>query len=263
MTLIKTNKLKIMNITTKKEEEILTYFEKLFNIKIRKKELYFEALTHSSFLNENRRWLFSHNERLEFLGDAVLQLCVSDFIFFKFPDYVEGVLTPLRSNLVNSLMLSKIAVSMGLEKYLFISKGERMSVDQFLNQLKETGFDETKIKCYVLADAVEALFGAVYLDQGFVVTKNAILEIIKPFVEEVIKKTNQKDWKSLLQEKMQELYKKAPTYKVIKSEGPAHNVFYTVAVLINNLEIGIGEGWSKKDAEEKAAENALTEARWK
>jgi len=139
-------------------------------------------------------------------------------------------------------MLSKIAISMSLEKYLFISKGERMSVDQFLNQLKDNGFDESKLKCYVLADAVEAIFGAIYLDQGFTVTKNVILDIVKNFVHEVASKTHQKDWKSLLQEKMQELYKKAPTYKVLKSEGPAHQVFYTVGVSINNLEMGIGEG---------------------
>ena len=138
-----------------------------------------------------------------------------------------------------------------------------MSVEQFLSQLKESGVDETKLKCYVLADAVEALFGAIYLDQGFTVTKNVILEIIKPFVEEVASKTHQKDWKSLLQEKMQEIYKKAPSYKVIKSEGPAHNVFYTVSVCINEKEIGIGEGWSKKDAEEKSAENALRDEKWK
>lgn len=138
-----------------------------------------------------------------------------------------------------------------------------MSVDQFLNQLKDNGFDESKLKCYVLADAVEAIFGAIYLDQGFTVTKNVILDIVKNFVHEVASKTHQKDWKSLLQEKMQELYKKAPTYKVLKSEGPAHQVFYTVGVSINNLEMGIGEGWSKKDAEEKAAENALSKELWK
>ncbi len=138
-----------------------------------------------------------------------------------------------------------------------------MSVDQFLNQLKEKGFDESKLKCYVLADAVEAIFGAIYLDQGFTVTKNVILDIVKNFVPEVASKTHQKDWKSLLQEKMQEIYKKAPSYKVLKSEGPAHQVFYTVGVYMNNLELGSGEGWSKKDAEEKAAENALSQEKWK
>jgi ribonuclease III len=154
-------------------------------------------------------------------------------------------------------MLSKIALSLNLDKHLFISKGERMSVDQFLLQLSDKTIDESKLKCYVLADAVESLFGAIYLDQGFIVAKNVIADLLKTFVKDVIVKSNQKDHKSLLQEKMQELYKKAPNYKVIKSTGPAHQVFYTVMTSINGLELGTGEGWSKKDAEEKAAENAL------
>jgi ribonuclease-3 len=169
-------------------------------------------------------------------------LSSSDLIFSKYPDLPEGVLTPLRANLVNSLMLSKIALSLSLDKYIFISKGERMSVEQFLTQLKTKTIDESKVKCYVLADAVEALFGAIYLDQGFQVTKNAITDILKNFIDEVAEKSNQKDHKSLLQEKMQELYKKAPSYKVIKSVGPAHQVFYTVSVTIHDKELGIGEG---------------------
>jgi len=171
-----------------------------------------------------------------------LQLSSSDFIYFKYPNFPEGVLTPLRANLVNSLMLSKIALSLSLDKYLFISKGERMSVEQFLSQLNEKTIDESKLKCYVLADAVEALFGAIYLDQGFLVAKNVIIDILKDFIQEVLEKSNQKDHKSLLQERMQEIYKKAPNYKVIKSEGPAHQVFYTVSVSINEKEIGTGEG---------------------
>jgi len=246
-----------------RKDEALQYFENRFKIKIRKKEYFFEALTHSSFLNENKKWPYKHNERLEFLGDAVLQLSSSDFIFSKYPDLPEGILTPLRANLVNSLMLSKIALTLSLDKYIFISKGERMSVEQFLAQLNEKTVDESKVKCYVLADAVEALFGAIYLDQGFQVSKNVINDILKDFINEVAEKSNQKDHKSLLQERMQELYKKAPNYKVIKSTGPAHQVFYTVSVSIHNQEIGVGEGWSKKDAEEKAAANALQEEKWK
>lgn len=246
-----------------RKEDAIKYFEEKFKIKIRKKEYFFEALTHSSFLNENKKWPFKHNERLEFLGDAVLQLSSSDYIYFEYPDFAEGVLTPLRANLVNSLMLSKIALSFSLDKYLFISKGEKMSVEQFLAQLNDKTLDESKLKCYVLADAVEALFGAIYLDQGFQVAKNVIIDVLKDFVSEVLEKNNQKDHKSLLQERMQEIYKKAPSYKVIKSSGPAHQVFYTVSVSINEKEIGVGEGWSKKDAEEKAAENALKEEKWK
>jgi ribonuclease-3 len=171
-----------------------------------------------------------------------LQLSSSDFIYSEYPNFAEGVLTPLRANLVNSLMLSKIALSLSLNKYLFISKGEKMSVEQFLSQLNDKTIDESKLKCYVLADAVEALFGAIYLDQGFLVARNVIIDILKSFVGDVIEKNNQKDHKSLLQEKMQEIYKKAPTYKVIKSAGPAHQVFYTVSVSINNLVLGTGEG---------------------
>ncbi len=245
-----------------RKESAIKYFEEKFKIKIRKKEYFFEALTHSSFLNENKKWPYNHNERLEFLGDAVLQLSSSDFIYTEYPDFSEGVLTPLRANLVNSLMLSKIALAFSLDKYIFISKGEKMSVDQFLSQLNEVT-DESKLKCYVLADAVEALFGAIYLDQGFKVAKNVIVGVLKDFIKDVIEKSTQKDHKSLLQETMQQLYKKAPNYKVVKSTGPAHKMFYTVSVSINNTEIGIGEGWSKKDAEENAAKNALDQEKWK
>lgn len=242
------------------KEKITKYFEELFKIKIRKPELYLEALTHSSFLNENKKWEFSHNERLEFLGDAVLQLCVSDYIYSKFPDRVEGELTPLRANLVNSLMLSKVALSLELEKYLFVSKGEKLNLEQFLSQINDKNAD---IKYYVLADATEAIIGAIYLDQGFMVTKNVVIDILNKFIEDVLSKFSQKDHKSLLQEKIQELFKKAPSYKVISQHGPAHKIHYVIGVYIHDKKLGEGEGWSKKDAEESAAENALKEENWK
>jgi len=167
---------------------------------------------------------------------------VSDFIYEKFPTYVEGELTPLRANLVNSLMLSKIALALGLEKYLFVSKGEKINLEQFLNQLKESNDDLSKLKYYVLADSVEAIIGAIYLDQGFMVSKNVIVKIVETFMKDVLGKISQKDHKSLLQEKIQEKFKRAPSCKVIKAEGPAHKIHYIIGVYIHDIELGKGEG---------------------
>jgi len=127
------------------------------------------------------------------LGDAVLELCISDYIFRKYPDYPEGKLTPLRSNLVNSLMLSNVALYLDLDKSLYVSKGERMVLDKFLKMLARNTDPNINIKSYSLADAVEAVFGAVYLDTDFETTKKVIMSTIQPFLETIVSLNTHKD----------------------------------------------------------------------
>jgi len=243
---------------------ILGDLESKLGIKIKNPNLFLEALTHSSYLNENRDWPHACNERLEFLGDAVLELCISDYIFKKYPEYQEGKLTPLRSNLVNSLMLSNVALHLNLDKYLYVSKGERMALDTFLNMLGKNTDVHIKIKNYSMADAVEAIFGATYLDLGFETAKDVVMNTISPFLDEIVNLDTHKDSKSLLQELTQNLYNLTPEYKIISTEGPAHHTKYVVGVHIKDFQLSMGEGWSKKEAEEYAAELALADqATWK
>jgi len=241
---------------------VIENLEQKLNIKIKNPNLFLEALTHSSYLNENKHWPYACNERLEFLGDAVLELCISDYIFRKYPDYPEGKLTPLRSNLVNSLMLSNVALYLDLDKSLYVSKGERMVLDKFLKMLARNTDPNINIKSYSLADAVEAVFGAVYLDTDFETTKKVIMSTIQPFLETIVSLNTHKDSKSLLQELTQKLYGITPEYKTLFSEGPAHQIRYIVGVFLKDLQLATGEGWSKKEAEEYAAAKALADQSW-
>ncbi len=202
-----------------------------------------EALTHRSYLNENPSWPFPHNERLEYLGDAVLELIVTEYLYETFREYNEGKLTSLRSALVNYQMLSVIARDIDLEKYLYLSKGEA----------KDVG----KAREVILANAIEALFGALYLDQGYGVSKRVITTIVLSRLDEVVAKGLDRDPKSFLQERAQELFKITPMYKVLKEEGPDHQKQFFVGVYFNENLAGEGSGTSKQEAELKAAEDAL------
>jgi len=192
-----------------------------------------------------------------------LELCISDYIFKKYPQYQEGKLTPLRSNLVNSLMLSNVALYLNLDKYLYVSKGERMTLDGFLSMLANNIDPHIKIKNYSMADAVEAIFGAVYLDLGFEASRQVVMDTIGPFLDEVVNLDTHKDSKSLLQELTQSLYGVTPEYKTISTEGPAHRTKYLIGVYIGDIQLSMGEGWSKKEAEEYAAELAMENQDWK
>lgn len=247
-----------------KIKSILGDLESKLKIQIKNPNLFLEALTHSSYLNENKDWPYACNERLEFLGDAVLELCISDYIFKKYPEYQEGKLTPLRSNLVNSLMLSNVALYLNLDKYLYVSRGERMTLNDFLDTLNNNVDSHIKIKNYSMADAVEAIFGAVYLDLGFGSAQEVVMATISPFLDEVVRLDTHKDSKSLLQELTQKIYGLTPEYKTLNTEGPAHHTKYVVGVYIKDFQLAEGEGWSKKEAEEYAAELALADQEtWK
>ena len=206
-------------------------------------DLLLEALTHRSYLNEYPNWRLPHNERLEYLGDAVLELIVSEELFRRFPNWFEGQLTVLRAALVNYQMLARVAEEIRLEEFVLLSRGES----------KDTG----KAREVILANAMEALIGALYLDQGVETTKKFIDRFVLAHLEEVLRTKSYKDSKSELQEIIQEKLRVTPSYKVIEENGPAHKRTFTVGVYFGSELIARGEGLSKQEAELEAAKNAL------
>lgn len=200
-----------------------------------------EALTHRSYINENPEWQFPHNERLEFLGDAVLELVVTNHIFKTMPKSEEGELTMLRAALVNTKMLAKISEEIGIGAELMTSKG----IISPGGKAVET----------ILADAFEALVGAIYLDQGYEVAEKFIKTKVLSRVEEV-RKQGFKDAKSLLQEESQLKFKTVPTYEIIEERGPEHEKIFRVSVKVDDL-YAEGEGTSKQEAELVAAKEML------
>ena len=208
------------------------------------------ACTHRSYLNEVKNAKIEHNERLEFLGDAVLELVVTDFLYKKYPKQNEGYLTAYRSALVNTNSLSRVADHIGINEYLILSKGEA----------KDTG----RARAIILADAVEAIIGAVYLDQGYETAEafiaRSILEFIK--IEDIISKKLWLDSKSRFQERAQEVVGQTPIYKTVKETGPDHDKQFTVGVFIGDTQVALGMGPSKNEAEQKAAEKGIEVKGW-
>lgn len=217
--------------------------EKNIGFTFKNKDLLTEALTHRSYLNEDPRWPLPHNERLEYLGDAVLELVVSDALFRKFPTQPEGRLTVLRAALVNYQILAKVAERIGLDDFIYMSRGEK----------KDIG----KAREVILANAMEALIGAIYLDKGIDPAHKFIDAFVMTNLDEVLKTKSYKDAKSELQELVQERFKLTPTYRLVTEEGPAHRRVFTMGVYFGDKMIAQGEGASKQDAEIDAAKNAL------
>ena len=203
-----------------------------------------EALTHRSYLNENEDWPYAHNERLEFLGDAVLELATTRYLFRAFPKLEEGELTMIRSALVNTKILAKTAEEIHLKDSLCLSKGE----DSGSGRATET----------ILADAFEALIGAIYLDQGYEEAEKFIKNKILSRIDE-IKAQGYRDAKSVLQEKTQDKLKITPTYDVVEEFGPEHKKTFKVGVFFDKKLIATGEGRSKQEAETEAAKQALAD----
>lgn len=216
---------------------------KTIGIRFKNEDLLTEALTHRSYLNEYPRWRLPHNERLEYLGDAVLELLVSEELFEKFPDYPEGQLTVLRAALVNYQILAKVAEVIDLQQFILMSRGEK----------KDTG----KAREVILANAMEALIGAIYLDQGFALTRPFVQKFVMGNLDEVLKTKSYRDAKSELQEIVQERMKLTPTYNVLDESGPAHKRVFTMGVYFGGALIAEGKGTSKQEAELAAAKNAL------
>ncbi|MES2023698.1 MAG: ribonuclease III [Patescibacteria group bacterium] len=223
-------------------------FEKKTKIIFKNKDLLKQAFIHRSYINENPNVGLSHNERLEFLGDAVLELIVTDFLYKKYPNYAEGELTALRSALVNAIIISEIASKTGMNDFLLLSKGES----------KDMG----KARQYILANTYEAYVGALYMDQGYDMADKFVNETILPHTDEIIAKKLWRDAKSLVQEKSQEFVGFTPAYKVLHETGPDHDKHFTVGIYFGPELIAEGKGKSKQEAEQKAAENALKLKRW-
>jgi len=202
-----------------------------------------EALTHRSYLNEFKNRNFQSNERLEFLGDAVLSFVVSTWLFKKFPQFFEGKLTSLRSNLVKTTSLTKVAQKLKVGNYLLLSKGEKEANGQQNPTL--------------LANAMEAIIGAIFLDQGVKTAKDFIEIHFEPLLKEIMASGRLKDHKSLLQEKIQAQTSQSPAYKTVKEEGPEHNKVFTVNVITEGKFLATGSGKSKQKAEQQAAKQAL------
>ena len=220
----------------------LSSLETKIKVQFEDKNLLQSALTHRSYLNENRRWPSPHNERLEFLGDAVLELITTEYLFRNFPN-PEGDLTNLRSALVNYKMLSEIASELELDKYILLSRGEA----------KDMG----RARQVILANAFEALIGAIYLDRGFEITKTFVDEFVINRLAGILSAGNILDPKSKFQELAQEKLGVTPHYKVLAEWGPDHNKNFEVGVFIGEKQISKGVGSSKQEAEINAAENGL------
>ena len=217
--------------------------ENKININFKNRDLLQIALTHRSYLNENRSYALPHNERLEFLGDAVLEVITTEYLYRNFEN-PEGELTNLRSSLVNYRLLSEIAREIGLEDFILLSRGET----------KDTG----RARQVILANAIEALIGAIYLDQGLDKAKDFIDAFILVKLPAILKEQAYLDPKSSLQEIVQEKMSITPNYKVISESGPDHAKTFVVGVYIDDRLIGQGTGPSKQDAEVEAAKNALS-----
>lgn len=223
-------------------------FEKKTKITFKNKDLLKQAFIHRSYINENSGTKLSHNERLEFLGDAVLELIVTDFLYKKYPSYTEGELTALRSALVNAVIISEIALTIGMNDYLLLSKGEAK--------------DNGKARQYILANTFEAYVGALFLDQGYDVVDSFVHKFLLPKTSEIVSKKLWRDAKSLVQEKAQEFVNFTPAYKVLHESGPDHDKHFTVGIYFGKDLIAEGKGKSKQEAEQKAAEVALKARNW-
>ncbi len=210
-------------------------------------DLLVEALTHRSYLNEHKA-AGSHNERLEFLGDAVLELVVTNFLFTKFPEKPEGELTAYRAALVNTISLAESARGLGVNDMLLLSKGEA----------KDTG----RARDIILANAYEAVLGAIYLDQGYEAAEVFVARTLYPKIDDIIAKRTWQDAKSRFQEAAQEKRSTTPTYRTVAEVGPDHDKKFTVGVYLGDEEVARGAGKSKQDAEQVAAQAALDKTGW-
>lgn len=224
-----------------------TFQEKL-GIQFNELDLLRQAFTHRSYLNEHRGEVKGHNERLEFLGDAVLELIATHFLYEKFPAQTEGDLTAYRAALVNAVTCAEVAQDLGMNDYLLLSRGEA----------KDTG----RARGILMANAFEALVGAIYLDQGYDVAKGFIDKYLFPKIDNIIQKKLWLDAKSSLQEKIQDVDGVTPSYAVLKEWGPDHDKHFVVGVHVKDKLLAQGEGKSKQEAEQDAARAALAARGW-
>lgn len=234
------------------DEQALTLklkaLEKILAVQFKNNTLLLTAVTHRSYLNEHRDATWEHNERLEFLGDAVLELVVTDFLFSKYPEKPEGELTAIRAALVNTNSLAVASEVMGVNQYLLMSKGEAK--------------DEGRARQYILANVFEACIGAIYLDQGYDLAQKFIADRLFKNTEAIVEQRLWQDAKSRFQELAQEHASVTPTYETVSQEGPDHDRVFTVGVFLRQEKVAEGKGRSKQEAEQEAAQAAVTAKGW-
>lgn len=218
-------------------------FESVLQYKFSNLVLLKRALSHKSYVNENKLSELDHNERLEFLGDAVLELGISDLLMSFFPTSREGEMSKLRAAIVNETALSEVARELKLGDYIFLGKGEEQC--------------DGRDKSSLLSDALEAVLGAVYLDAGFKEAYRLVYRLFSPIVKRATKEDINRDYKTKLQEEVQNIYKQAPQYRLIAEQGPDHDKTFEVHLFVAGQKMGEGSGKSKKQAEQEAAQNAL------
>ncbi len=229
-------------------EKSVHEFEKNIHIRCETNDLLKQALTHRSFLNEHKAPKGKHNERLEFLGDAVLELVITRYLYDQYPEKTEGDLTSIRSALVNATTCATVAKDLEVNDFLLLSRGEA----------KDTG----RARQYILANALEAIIGAIYLDRGYDAARDFILKHIAPKTRKIVEEELWVDAKSKFQERAQDVVGITPSYKTLKEIGPDHDKKFTVGVFLGNTIVAEGEGDSKQDAEQSAARHALKEKGW-
>ena len=223
-------------------------FQQNIGVEFNDLQLLRQAFTHRSYLNEHRGEAVGHNERLEFLGDAVLELIATHFLYEKFPHEAEGELTAYRAALVNAVTCAEVATEIGMNDFLLLSRGEA----------KDTG----RARNILLANAFEALVGAIYLDQGYDAAQKFIGEHLFHKIDDIVKKKLWQDAKSALQEKAQEVEGVTPHYEVIRETGPDHDKHFIVGVYVKDTLLAQGDGKSKQEAEQSAAREALDKKGW-
>lgn len=229
---------------------MLEKLSKKLDVKFNSLDLIKTAVTHRSYLNEHRSYKLEHNERLEFLGDAVLELVVTEYLYKNYKN-PEGELTNWRAALVNGEMLAKISKNLGVEEFLLMSRGEA----------KDTG----RARQYLLANAFEAIVGAIYLDQGengYEAARKFISENVITELPEILEKKSYQDPKSRFQEESQDKVGVTPSYRVISESGPDHDKKFVVGVYLGDELVAKGEGQSKQEAQRKAAEKGLEVKKW-
>lgn len=227
----------------------LVKLEKRLGIVFQNKDLIRQALVHRSYLNEHPDFPLGHNERLEFLGDAVLEIVVTEFLYLNFPSTPEGDLTNWRASLVNAKMLYEIATELNIEECLYLSKGEARDKNK-------------KSRQFILANAVEAIIGATYLDQGIEAAKPFILKNVVTKLDDILRNQKYLDPKSRFQEKAQEEKGVTPHYQILDEIGPDHAKLFTVGLYLDEELITTGKGSSKQEAQVEAAAAGLKKMNW-
>ncbi len=226
-----------------------TPFEQAVGIIFKDKKLLQHAFIHRSFINENPKSGLQHNERLEFLGDAVLELVVTDYLFRTYPAHAEGELTAYRSAVVNAVVIGEVAGALGMNDYLLLSKGESKDSS---GRARQT----------ILANTYESFIGALYLDQGYEACRGFIMKTLMPRLDEIIARKSWKDPKSRVQEEAQEQLGVTPSYKVLSEAGPDHDKWFTIGIFFGEKKVAEGKGRSKQEGQQIAAQAALEKKGW-